>query len=84
MQIGETMQWIGYSLDTGAQLWGPTTTSLPRRLSILRQRTRSWTKRYRCIRQNLRSRIRRRNLVLRHIQWKPTMAIRQRRIRQQH
>ncbi len=29
MQICETMQWIGYSLDTGAQLWGPTTTSFP-------------------------------------------------------
>jgi outer membrane protein assembly factor BamB len=27
MQIGETFQWLGYSLDTGTLLWGPTTTA---------------------------------------------------------
>lgn len=27
MQIGETFQWLGYSLDTGNLLWGPTTTA---------------------------------------------------------
>jgi hypothetical protein len=26
MMIGETFQWLGYSLDTGNLLWGPTTT----------------------------------------------------------
>ncbi|MGA2680698.1 MAG: PQQ-binding-like beta-propeller repeat protein [Candidatus Bathyarchaeia archaeon] len=26
MMIGETMEWLGYSLDTGTLLWGPTTT----------------------------------------------------------
>jgi hypothetical protein len=26
MQIGETFQWLGYSLDTGDLLWGPTNT----------------------------------------------------------
>ncbi len=26
MQIGESFQWLGYNLDTGALLWGPTTT----------------------------------------------------------
>ena len=26
MQIGETFQWLGYNLDTGNLLWGPTTT----------------------------------------------------------
>jgi len=29
MMICETMQWIGYSVDTGKQLWGPTTTPFP-------------------------------------------------------
>ena len=29
MMIGETMEWLGYSVDTGAQLWGPTTTEFP-------------------------------------------------------
>jgi outer membrane protein assembly factor BamB len=29
MMIGETMQWLGYSLDTGSLLWGPTTTVFP-------------------------------------------------------
>jgi hypothetical protein len=29
MQIGETFQWLGYSLDTGNLLWGPTTVSIP-------------------------------------------------------
>ena len=29
MQIGETFQWLGYSLDTGNLLWGPTTTVFP-------------------------------------------------------
>ena len=28
MQIGETFQWLGYSLDTGNLLWGPTTNSI--------------------------------------------------------
>jgi hypothetical protein len=27
MQIGETFQWLGYSMDTGNLLWGPTTTA---------------------------------------------------------
>jgi hypothetical protein len=26
MQVGETFQWLGYSLDSGELLWGPTTT----------------------------------------------------------
>jgi outer membrane protein assembly factor BamB len=26
MMIGETLEWLGYSLDTGTLLWGPTTT----------------------------------------------------------
>ncbi len=26
MQVGETFQWLGYSLDTGDLLWGPTNT----------------------------------------------------------
>ena len=26
MMIGETMQWVGYALDTGKQVWGPTNT----------------------------------------------------------
>jgi len=29
MQIGETFEWVGYSVETGAQLWGPTTTPYP-------------------------------------------------------
>jgi outer membrane protein assembly factor BamB len=29
MMIGETMEWVGYSVDTGSQLWGPTTTPFP-------------------------------------------------------
>ncbi|MGO8805527.1 MAG: PQQ-binding-like beta-propeller repeat protein [Candidatus Bathyarchaeia archaeon] len=29
MMIGETMEWLGYSLDTGTLLWGPTTTVFP-------------------------------------------------------
>ena len=29
MMIGETMQWVGYSLDTGTLLWGPTNTQFP-------------------------------------------------------
>ncbi|MGA3111324.1 MAG: hypothetical protein ABSE15_04740 [Candidatus Bathyarchaeia archaeon] len=27
MMIGETMEWLGYSLDTGTLIWGPTTTA---------------------------------------------------------
>jgi outer membrane protein assembly factor BamB len=27
MEVGETMQWTGYSLDNGNLLWGPTTTT---------------------------------------------------------
>jgi hypothetical protein len=29
MMIGETFQWLGYSLDTGKLLWGPTNTVFP-------------------------------------------------------
>ncbi len=29
MQIGETFQWLGYSMDTGNLVWGPTTTVFP-------------------------------------------------------
>ncbi len=29
MMIGETFEWLGYSLDTGKLLWGPTTTAFP-------------------------------------------------------
>ncbi len=29
MQIGETMEWMGYSLTTGNYMWGPTTTAFP-------------------------------------------------------
>jgi len=29
MMIGETMEWLGYSLDNGNLLWGPTTTVFP-------------------------------------------------------
>ena len=29
MMIGETFEWLGYSLDTGNLLWGPTTTVFP-------------------------------------------------------
>ncbi len=45
MMIGETLQWLGYSLDTGTLLWGPTTTVFATGLSILRQWTRHRTKR---------------------------------------